>query len=285
MSKSKGNRGKASKDAAQTTPEAPAEQPKRIAVAGFTVAAVAATIGAAITSIVTNLNGADVGFRTVIDGVLSVARRAMEGGDEPEIIQTRVASLFSKARDAIVAALDEQTSAEWQGFLPTANPSPNKADRKAKGLPSKDRLNARDVRVLARRAGTLSAGVRQAHDAFEATYNFATKASRIVEALLTVPDFAAQVEQYQTKKANGIDYELSASGLLDAAKMALKVPAEDGEDATPEGDAVPDTLDAIIARTVAQLRAIGRGDAADAILATVAGLATPVEVVVEVAAE
>jgi hypothetical protein len=237
-------------------------------------------IATAIVSIVQGFTVADVGLRTMIDGAMAIVKGSQGADLEPELILVRVGKLFDVARSAIVDGLSPEAKGEFDGYGPQVNPQPSKAGRKAHGLPMKDRLNARDSRVLARRAGTMSADVRTAHDAIEASYNFASKVGRIAQAMLTVPAFADVVSKYNEKLPNGLDFALSPSALLDAAKDVLK-PAKDAteegeEGGTEEGATVADTLDAIIARAVAQLRAIGRDDAADAILATVAGLATPV---------
>lgn len=255
---------------------------------GTNGATVGKSIADAIVSIVQGFTAADVGLRTMVDGALSIVRGSKGADLEPELILVRVGKLFDVARSAIVDGMTVEARGEYDGYLPTLNPQPSKEGRKSHGLPAKDRLNSRDVRVLARRAGTMSSGVRTAHDAIEATYNFASKVSRIAEAMLKVDAFADVIAKYESPLPNGLDFAMSPSALLDAAKDALK-PAKDatveGETTEGEGDAVADTLDAIIARTVAQLRAIGRGDAADAILATVAALATVETVAVEVSAE
>lgn len=249
---------------------------------GNNVATVGGMIATAIQSIVSGLTTAESGLRAMISGALDIAIASKDAGIEPELVAVRVQKLFTVARDAIVASLSEEGRGAWDGYLPTANPQP-KDGRKASGLPMKDRLNARDVRVLARRNGTMAAEVRAAHDAIEATYHFASKVGRVTDALLTVDGFGANVEKFLSPLQNGIDFEMSASMLLDAAKDALKVPADDAALASGDEDdaTVADTLDAIIARTVAQLRAIGRDDAADAILATVATFATVEEVTAE----
>jgi hypothetical protein len=241
---------------------------------------VAGTISGALLAIVANMQGTETGFRSVIDGVLGTVRRCKDMAHE--LVQARVASLFTQARDAIVAGLSIEARADWDAFLPKANPA-RKEDRKAKGLPAKDRLNARDVRVLARRAGKMSADVRQAHDAFEASYNFASKASRIVDALLGVPAFGDSVKLYQSRKPNGIDYKMTASGLYDVARELTREAKPETADADAgeggeagEQEKTPDTREAIIARTVAQLHAIGDDAMADAILALVAQVAAPV---------
>lgn len=273
----------------QTGEKSAAQTGKIIKSAGQTDAAVAGTISGALLAIVANLQGTETGFRSVIDGVLGTVRRCKDMA--PELVQARVASLFTQARDAIVAGLSIEARADWDAFVPKANPA-RKEDRKGKGLPAKDRLNARDVRVIARRAGKMTADVRQSHDAFEASYNFASKASRIVDALLGVPAFGDSVKLYQSRKPNGIDYKMTASGLYDVARELTReekpetAPAGDAGDGAQDGGQdgkAGDTREAIIARTVAQLHAIGDDAMADAILALVAQIAAPVVAVADAA--
>jgi hypothetical protein len=287
-------RNKAAKQEDTATDTATVTESKVIAILspasakGANGATVGKSIADAIVSIVRGFTAADVGLRTMVDGALSIVRGSKGADLEPELILVRVGKLFDVARSAIVDGMTVEAKGEYDGYLPTLNPQPSKEGRKSHGLPMKDRLNSRDVRVLARRAGTMSADVRTVHDAIEATYNFASKVSRIAEAMLKVDAFADVIAKYESPLPNGLDFALSPSALLDAAKDALK-PAKDatveGDAAEGEGEAVADTLDAIIARTVAQLRAIGRGDAADAILATVAALATVEAVAVTVTEE